>query len=395
MIVIPSSYSSGLSIDHSIKSRDIFKSEKFEYLYKDYFIKKFGKEIEMKSDKDNKTNWANNFGGERIVTSTGGTITGRHAHLILVDDGMNAEQAASEKFRETAHRFYGRTMASRKKDKEKTITIYIEQRLHENDLTGINLKKKVKKIKHICLPGKLSDNVNPSELKKIYQKNLLDPIRLNEYVLSEMKEDLGSYGFAGQIQQSPAPEEGGKIKKEWFEIVNINNIPKYAALDVFIDGAYTKKTTNDPTGIDIFYFSKQEKILYWIYSFDKHLEMPELLKYITELQNNFNITKQSRIFIEPKASGKTLKQLLLKYSGLNAIEIKSKLVNEGKIAAVDATSPTIESGRVKLVQGTWNEHVLNQLATFPNAEHDEHVDNLAYAIDNFFITTKSEWDYNW
>lgn len=385
-VILTSSYSASLSIDHSIKSRNLVTSEKFQMLF-GYLG------IELRKDKNNKTNWANNYNGERIVTSTGGTATGRHAHLILIDDPLNPEQAVSEADRKSANRFINTTLSSRKKDKEKTITIIIMQRLHENDPTG-NWLSKGKNVKHICLPAEESNNIKPPELKKHYKNSLLDVNRLNRNVLSEARIDLGSYGYAGQYEQRPAPEEGGKIKKEWFEIVNKTAISEYAVLDVWIDGAYTKKTSNDPTGIDIFHYDKKNQILYWIFSFDKHLEMPELLKYISELQNTFNIKRSSRIYIEPKASGKSLKQLLKKLTSLNVIETKSHLVNEGKEAAVNATSPTMEAEKIKLIKGNWNEHVLTQLSTFPNAEHDEHVDNLCYAIDRYFVKKKSDWSYD-
>ena len=44
-------------------------------------------------------------------------------------------------------------------------------------------------------------------------------------------------------------------------------------------------------------------------------------------------------------------------------------------------SPYIEGGRVKLIKGSWNDHFLNQVGTFPNAKHDEHVDLTCYGIE--------------
>ena len=98
--------------------------------------------------------------------------------------------------------------------------------------------------------------------------------------------------------------------------------------------------------------------------------------------------KRSRIYIEPKASGKSLKQLLKDGTHLNAIEIKSYIVQEGKEARADAASPFCEAGRVFVVEGPWNEDFFDQLETFPNAEHDEDVDNMCYAIHYHFVGRK-------
>ena len=57
---LTASYSSSLSTDHAVKSRDIIKSDLFKNMFPD---------IEIKKDQDNKTHYKNNQGGERYATS--------------------------------------------------------------------------------------------------------------------------------------------------------------------------------------------------------------------------------------------------------------------------------------------------------------------------------------
>ena len=120
------SYSSTLSTDHSVKSRDILRSQKFKDLFP---------EIQLKQDQDNKTHYKNTKGGERYATSVGGAITGFHAHLIIVDDPLNPKGAASDAERATANSFMDVTLSTRKVDKKLTPTILVMQRLHEEDCT--------------------------------------------------------------------------------------------------------------------------------------------------------------------------------------------------------------------------------------------------------------------
>jgi len=82
--IITSSYSGDLSCDHSLKSKNIVKCDLFNTLFQPYFLKRFGRYLKL--TKDNEKDWRNNFGGGRYATSTGGTVTGKHAHLILRDD---------------------------------------------------------------------------------------------------------------------------------------------------------------------------------------------------------------------------------------------------------------------------------------------------------------------
>ena len=387
------SYSDDLALDNSSAAKEYVQSEAFQNIWN----------IELKGDSKSKKKWYTKQGGGLYATSSGGAVTGFGAGnpeqieenetieefveylsdysgfngAIILDDPLKPEDSKSDLKRNSINDRYNNTIRSRTNDRNTPI-IVIMQRLHENDLTGFLMNNGSGEDWTIL---KLSA-IQEDDTALCPDKHNIDELRILE--------QAAPYMFAGQMQQNPAPLEGGKIKKEWFEIVSKNEFPQNAKIDIWIDGAYTKKTTNDPTGIDLFCFYKN--VLYWLFSFDKHLEMPELLEYIKTIPDNFNINSSSRVYIEPKASGKSLKQLLTKYTNLNAIEIKSKLVNEGKIAGVDATSPAMEAGKIKMIAGNWNEHVLNQLAVFPNGTHDEHVDNLYYAIDKY-LGVKSIWSY--
>jgi len=98
--------------------------------------------------------------------------------------------------------------------------------LHNSDPTGHLLEKikEGKQIKHICLPGEIvnyRDKVSPLELIENYsEEGLLDPVRLSTAALKELEADLGQYGYAGQIGQSPTPPGGGMFKVDNFQIID-------------------------------------------------------------------------------------------------------------------------------------------------------------------------------
>ena len=154
--VISNSYSSALSLDHATKSKDIIQSEKYMMLFP---------EVEIRHDKSGKQNYENTAGGFRYASSTGSTITGFHAHIIINDDPVNPKQAESDQMRKVAND-HVKTLSSRKVDKAVTPTITIMQRLHQDDVTGYLLSKKKDKIKHINLPAEDCEDVEPAELRK-------------------------------------------------------------------------------------------------------------------------------------------------------------------------------------------------------------------------------------
>ena len=382
-VIISSSYSGGLSIDHSSKSKDIFKHERFQAYFQPIFYQKYGKYMVLV--KDTEKFWRNNFGGSRITTSTGGTITGKHGHLILRDDPINPEQAESKAYRDKANRFNDRTLSNRKKDKSKTPIVTVMQRLHDNDTTGNELSKKGKSIRHVCLPAELSKFVSPAEYREFYKDGLLDSSRLSREILKDEKTNLGSFGYAGQYGQTPSPEGGGQIKHEWWVKIEESELPVGLVWDLWLDGAYTKNTDNDPTGFMVAAYHKQHNRMYIRHYKSEYMEMPALLKDIKKYCKDYGINGRSKLYIEPKASGHSLKQMINdEVTELNAVLIKGHLVSDGKEARLAVASPRVESGKVYLVTDNWNETFVTEIGGFPKASHDESVDLIGYSCDQYF-----------
>ena len=75
-------------------------------------------------------------GGGRYATSVDGTLTGRGADFILIDDPIKPEEARSDKTRQKVNEWYRNTLLSRLDDKQRSVLILVMQRVHVNDLTG-------------------------------------------------------------------------------------------------------------------------------------------------------------------------------------------------------------------------------------------------------------------
>lgn len=361
--VLTFSYSASLSLDHAVKSRDIIQSDRFKRYFPDIHIKK---------DQNNKGHYKNTFGGERYATSVGGTITGFHAHLLIGDDPINPKGAASEADRDTANSFMDTTLSTRKVNKSVSLTMLVMQRLNEKDPTGNWLGKAGKDVLHICLPGELSKDVKPECLKEKYVDGLLDHVRLTKIDLDGLRVDLGSYAFAGQIQQRPAPEGGG-IWKKWIKPIADNDFPSRDTLARFgsdWDLAYTEDEENSASA-----YVSAGKIESNMYIDDigfAWMEFPDLIRYMTVVHGPH--------YIEAKASGKSAKQTLTK-NGIPAIEVK---VSGGdKVARANLATPYAEAGMVyirqSLIDKLYNDSKQGILV-FPKGEHNDLQDALVQSI---------------
>lgn len=123
---ISSSYSGSLSITLSTQARRLLESDWF----KEYFP-----EVRLSKDENTKSRYTTNNSGLRYSTSTGGTVTGMGADIIVIDDPQNPQLARSDVERENANRFFNETLRSRLNNPDKGVFIVIMQRLHESDLT--------------------------------------------------------------------------------------------------------------------------------------------------------------------------------------------------------------------------------------------------------------------
>lgn len=381
------SYSDTLSARHAKKARSITDSEKWHLLFDNIFTMKHGKQFEIVSQ--NKKAIENNFKGERFNTSTDGTITGMHADFIIKDDMQNPKEAKSDTIRASVNEWDEETLTSRHKNEMCYLDIIIAQRLHEMDLTGYTRNKAIS-ITVVCLPSEITNasKVLPPEAESLYTDGLLDINRRPKFVLEQLKAKSGSSAYTCQYLQAPFNLEEQDITPSMFEI--IESYRDDIIWDLWIDGAYTEKTENDPSGIDV--IAKVGNNVVVKESYDLYKKLPDLLAFIVELEKNgvFNKDK-SRIFIEPKASGLSLADYIEFDTEYNFVRIgehrkqESRMVQGGHKARHETIKPKAESHRIKLVKGTWNESFITQICGFPKAAHDEHVDNLGYAINHYYF----------
>ena len=368
---ITSSYSATLSIELATKSRDI--------IFSDWFKRRWGDVFHIKKDQNLKERYENNFVGMRRATSVGGTVTGQGGDFLIVDDPLSPQMASSATERDNANEWYRTTFYSRLNQPDIGVRIIIMQRVHEDDLTGFLLGKETRlKYKHICIPAKSGDgNIKPKYLEKFYEKDtqLFWKDRFSQRTLDDYRSALGSYGYAGQLQQTPTPLDSGMIHKDWFKVDRYR--VEDSVVNFVIDPAYTADQKNDPSAL-LAYTYKDNR---WqiIDCVNVYKEFPDLVKFIQQWVAKNGYTNRSRIYVEPKASGKSIVQTLVRETGLNVKEDKPP--TKDKVARVSDVSASLESGRVSILNGDWNDEFLDQLAKFPAAKHDDMVDCLVMAVN--------------
>ena len=292
---------------------------------------------------------------------------------IVVDDPIKPDDALSDTLRTKVNKKFDSTIRNRVNSR-KTPIIIIGHRLHVDDIFGFLEKKEPGEWETLSIPAIVEDDQGERALWPM--KHTLEELR-------EIKR-IDPYVFATQYMQQPYPEGGGKVKKDWFVIVDEGQVNKNSIVwDIFVDGAYTEKTSNDPTGIMVCGFDYTNNCIIIRHAESQWMTTPDAVGRITAVQKEYG-NQASMIYIEPKASGYSFIQLIQKETLFNVTRITGRLVQDGKTARVDYAAPKVQSSRVRLVRGNWNDEFITQLTAFPNYAHDEYCDLLGYAVKRYF-----------
>lgn len=377
---ITSSYSATLSMESSELSRDLLRNDNFREMYP---------ELSIKADKDTKSNYKimrtgyadkrkksikMYTGGNRYTTSVGGTLTGFHGHLLLVDDPLNPHEATSALALKSTNDWIDQVLSTRKVDKAVSTTILVMQRIHQNDPSGHMLSKKKANIKHICLPGELGDYeqyLTPIELKKYYVDGVLDPIRLSRSVLEDMRKDMGQYGYAGQVGQNPTPPGGGMFKVDMFSI--ITSIPMDHDMDKIIrywdkagsagDGAYT-------VGVKMARTKEGRFIVMDVKRGQWSTEKRELIIRKTAEADGTRVM----IYVEQEPGSGGKESLEATVRNLAGFIVEKDLPKGDKEFRADPFSVQVNYGNVSLLYGEWNNEFIEEYRFFPFSKYKDQVD---------------------
>jgi len=367
MRIITASYSGSIALELSIKTRNLMMGDKFKRVFP---------EIKIKDDESAKGHYKTTALGGRLTTSTGSNILGMHADIIICDDLQNLDGVYSEAERIRVNRWVTGTLSTRKTDKLNSLMIFVQQRLHQLDLTA-HLLSLGHKYKHIVLPGEFDERVlQPIGLKSFYVNSglLLDEVRLGRQALTLMKQMLGSKNYSAQIQQLPEDDKDSIIKRDWISIVRPEDMPKYtnSELIYFLDTAYGGSNSDYSVVLECF---TRNNHLYITNIYRSQEEFPDLIKSIR------TFIKSQRVYIEGKASGKSIIQQLKQSTNYNITQLNP---TDSKIMRLNAIAPTVEGHRVSFELGVWNEVLLQEVCSnYP--QHDDLRDVFTYAVDQLLI----------
>lgn len=301
--------------------------------------------------------------GQRFVTSTGGTITGFHADIIIGDDPNSPDSIHSEASRLEAKRFVREILPSRKTSIRKSYSITVQQRLHPDDVTGCILE--ISKPKVISIPA-----INEEGISFFNERFPIESLEVK-------RKELGTLSFMAQYQQITQDVDGGIIKKDWL----IEEVTEDYNQIYFLDSAYGGKNADDNAICGV--YKRGNSLIIQSLELNK-MEFPALINWLKN-----NIPARSKVYIEGKASGKSIIQTLKLETNLNIIEIKPTV---SKLERKHSCSPFFESGRIIINKNIkYKEKLIEQLV-FDNLKNDDALDVVMHSIEQLLMKSVGNYD---
>lgn len=337
--------------------------------------------IKLTGDQNAKTKFENDYTGFREAMAFT-SMTGSRGDRVILDDPLSVDHANSEADLRAAELTFTEALPTRVNNDESAIVV-IMQRLHEKDTSGIIMKRQLGYV-HLCLPMRFEAErrcatrigfVDPRE----HDGELLFPERFPEATVKALEKTMGSYAAAGQLQQRPAPREGGMFKKAWFPIVRA--VPAGTKFVRGWDLAATEGAGDWTAGVKIGRQKNGRFIIANVVRDRKSAAGVERLLVNTASQDGYT----TEISL-PQDPGQAGKQQASYYIGKLAGYTAHATTESGdKETRANPLSAQAEAGNVDILEGDWNDAFLDELCVFPNGEHDDQVDGASRAFNTLAL----------
>ena len=359
--IIQATHTTELAVRFGRKAKHLIDSEEYQKIYP----------TKLREDSKAAGRWETNEGGEYFAAGVGGSITGRGADLLIIDDPHSEQDALNVNALDRTWEWY--TSGPRQRLQPGGIIVVVMTRWNMKDLTGrlINAQKEAK-----------ADQWEVIEFPAILPNN--KPVWPEYWKLEELesvKASLAIGKWNAQYQQNPTAEEGSIIKREWWNLWEKDLPPLYHVIQSY-DTAFLKKETADYSAITtwgVFYPTEDSgPNLILLDVVKDRFEFPELRRVALE---QYNYWKPESVIIEGKASGMPL-TFELRKQGIPVINYTPSRGND-KHARVNAVAPLFESGQIWATDDKFSEEVIEECAAFPYGDHDDLVDSMTQAVMRF------------
>jgi len=370
--IIFTTYSQEFSEDHGRKVRNLLGSP----IHKAIFP-----ESCLSDDSAAAFRFTTTAGGIYVATGRGGSLTGRGADLMIVDDPLKGiEEAGSAAIRKGLHEWFRSDAFTRLQPNGALIVI--STRWHHDDLAGMLQREHPGEgWEDLTFPAiaEADDPLGREEGAALW------PERYPLEELQRMRAVVGERAWISLYQGRPVAATGGIFKRDWWQ--TYREAPAEFQRKVqFWDCAVKSGQENDYSVCTTWGATKTG--FYLLHCWRDKVQFPALKKAAVALHDSWG---PDVVLIEDASSGSSLVQELV---GDTNLPVKAIKVSSDKVTRANAVTPLIETGKVYIPEAaSWVAEYLDELSSFPAGKHDDQVDSTVGALGYLRAPTDGWLDY--
>lgn len=379
--IIAASYNLDLATDFGREVRNIVGSAAYQRVH----------EVALAKDSTSANRWHTNQGGQYTAAGIGTAVTGRGAHVLLIDDPFkDREEADSETIREKKWRWYTSTAYTRlesdivgditeddelwmdlledirKGDAEpfEGAIVLINTRWHEDDLSGRLLEAEKAggdKWERLNLPAILDDG------------SALWPEKYPLDRLLQIKTAIGDRDWASLYQQTPAPDEGAYYNRDWFN--HYTEAPPRANLRIYGASDYAVTESGGDYTVHIVCGLCPDENIYvldlWRSQELSDVSVDVWCKLVKDWKPMMWVEDKDQIV---KSIGPFINKMMREE---NAWVRREQLATFGNDKAMRSRSMQARASQRKVYlpkNAPWYSDFMTELLMFPSSKHDDQVD---------------------
>lgn len=318
--------------------------------------------------------WRISNGGEYFAAGTRGSVIGRRADLVIVDDPIgNQAQADRLGDRERIWNWYRSDLTTRLKPKGRIVIVMT--RWHEDDLAGRLEQHRDDGWNILKLPA-LAEDGDP--LGRAPGEPLW-PEWEDAAALQRRRTLLGERTWFAAYQQSPRPMEGGLFKVSCLLPVDEPARTTGSTVRAWDLAATVATGGNDPdwtVGIKLRSDRPGQYVV---------LDVIRIRGSARQIEKTIvgaaNLDGTSVHIGLPEDPGQAGKSQVANFTGLLAgYHVIATRESGSKIVRAQPLSSQVESGNVSFVRADWNRAFIEELRDFPFGTKDDQVDALVRAF---------------
>lgn len=368
--VVAASYNAELVQEFGFKFRELVSSQAYKDIFGDT----------LREDSKSKSRMITTKGGGYTAVGVGGSLTGKDAHLIIIDDPIKGRaQADSKLIRDEVWNWMASTVYTRLF--KSTAIVVIQTRWHKDDLSGRLIEKMEmggEQWTIINFPAiALEDEVYKGKIVR-REGEALWPEQFPLNMLEMQKEMMGTYEFSALYQQNPITSENQEFKPEWIQTATWNEVKKLNTRRFLtVDTAISKTDTSDSTGLCLNFVDGENN--WYFKSWKLRINPKQLIDTLFQLYEDWNIEK---IGIEETTYLHAIRPFFeqeMRKRGKFPHVVPLKHMNTQKETRIRGLIPRYESKSIYHIETSCRDLEL-EMFDFPKAKHDDVLDATAYQL---------------